>query len=74
MPARLIEHQDRVAARIGGQADLLHVLGHGLGVAPWHDEASAFALGRADRAKDVGPFGSLIVGREGEFRAEPSAG
>jgi hypothetical protein len=52
-----------VAARIDGEADLLQVLGHGLGVAPGHDEAGAFALGRADRTEDVGPLGSLVVRR-----------
>ena len=31
VPAGLIEHQDGVAARIDGPADLLQVLGHGLG-------------------------------------------
>jgi hypothetical protein len=33
VPAGLIEHQDGVAARIDSEADLLQVLGHGLGVA-----------------------------------------
>jgi len=75
VPAGLIEHQDGVAARIDREADLLQVLGHGLGVAPGHDEAGAFALGRADRAEDVGPFGSLIVGRSRASSApRPAAG
>ncbi len=63
MPAGLVEQQHGVAARINGEADLLEMLGHGFGVAPRHDEAGALALGRADRAKDGGPLGSLIVRR-----------
>jgi hypothetical protein len=57
-----------MGARIDRRTDLLEMRGHGLSVAPWHDETGAFALGRADGAEDVGPFGSLIV-----RRARPSA-
>jgi hypothetical protein len=63
VPAGLVEHQHGVAARIDREADLPEVLGHGLGVAPGHHEAGALALGRADRAEDGGPLGSLIMRR-----------
>ena len=36
---------------------------HRRGVAERHDEAGALALGRADRAEDVGPGGALVVRR-----------
>jgi hypothetical protein len=63
MPAGLIEHQNGVGTLIDRRADLLEVLGHGLGVAPGHDETGSFALGRADRPEDVGPLRALIVRR-----------
>ncbi len=63
MPASLVEQENSVAAWIDGQADFLEMLGHGLRVAPGHDEAGALALGGADRAEDVGPFRALIVRR-----------
>ena len=61
VPTGLVEHQDGVAAGIDREADLLEMLGHGLGVAPGHDKAGALALGGADRPEDVGPLRSLIV-------------
>ena len=51
------------------------VLLHRLGVAERHDDAGALALGRADRAEDVGPGGALVVRRPGPgAAARPPAG
>ncbi len=56
-------------------ADLDQVRFHGVGVAPGHDQASALALGRANRAEDVGPFGALVVcGPRPGAASGPSAG
>ena len=63
MPSGLVEQENRVAAGIDGCADFLEVLGHGLRVAPGHDEPRAFAFGGTDRAEEVGPLGALIVRR-----------
>ena len=65
MPAGLIEQQDGVGARRDFGADRLQMLGHGVGVAVGHDEAGALALGRADRAEDIGPFRALVMWRAG---------
>lgn len=43
-------------------ADLVQMCSHRVGVAVWHDQAGALALGRADRPEDVGPPGALVVG------------
>jgi hypothetical protein len=56
-------------------ADLEQVCLHGMGVAVRHDQAGALALGRADRAEDVGPFGALVVcGPRPGSASGPSAG
>ena len=49
MPARLVEHEDGVRVRRHHGADLVEMRLHRGGVAVWHDEAGALALGRADR-------------------------
>ena len=43
------------------RTDLGEVGGHRLAVTTGHDEARALALGRADRAEDVGGLRALIV-------------
>ena len=63
MPSGLIDDEKSVRARIDGGADFLKMRVHGVGVAPWQDEAGAFACRRADRAEDIGPCGALIVRR-----------
>lgn len=63
VPARLVEHQHRVGAGIDGEADLGEVRLHGLGVGEGHHEPGGLALGRADRAEDVGPLRALIARR-----------
>ena len=75
VPAGLIEDQNGMGARLDGLADLLQMLGHGLGVAPWHDETSGLALLWADGPEDIGPFGALIVRGAGTRAASrPAAG
>ena len=61
VPSGLIDHQHGVGPGIDREADLGQVRLHGLGVAPWHDQARALALGRADRTEYVGPLGALVV-------------
>jgi hypothetical protein len=46
-------------------ADLVKVGLHGGGVAPGHDEACAFSVGRADCSQDIGPLRALVVRRAG---------
>jgi hypothetical protein len=65
MPAGLIDDQDCMSAGIDGRGDFREMGVHRLGVAPGQDEADAFALFRTDCAKDIGPFGALIVRRAG---------
>ena len=67
MPACLIHYEDSVGV-VGNMArDLGQVLGHGVGVAPWHDESSRLAMLGTDRAKDVSRTGALVMwcGRPG---------
>jgi hypothetical protein len=48
---------------------------HRRDVAPGHDQPGALAFGGADCAKDVGPFGALVVGCAGPGSpADPAAG
>ena len=63
MPARLIEDQDGVGARIDHGADLAEVLLHGGCIAPGHNQAGALALLRTDRAEDIGGLRTLVVRR-----------
>src|ERR1700710_2908703 len=62
VPAGLIEDQHGVAAGIDGLTDLLEVLAHRRGLAPWHDKAGPLPLGGAHRAKQIGRHGPLILG------------
>ncbi len=70
MPAGLVqnEHGMGVGGDIGG--DFLQMCGHGVGIAPGHDQPGGLALLRANRAEDVGPFGALVV-RRARTRAAP---
>src|SRR3712207_2203705 len=61
VPARLVSEQHGMRAGRHGLADLLQLRGHGLGVAIGQDQTRTFALLWADRAKDVGPGGALVV-------------
>jgi len=63
MPSGLIEEQDGVGAGRDVEGDFLEVHVHGLAVAAGHDDAGAFSLGRADRAKDPGRCPALVLGR-----------
>ena len=75
MPAGLVEDEDGVGARRDRGTDLVEMRLHRGRVAVGHDETSALALIRADRAEDVGPLGALVVGRPGAGAAtSPAAG
>ena len=70
VPSGLVEHQHGMGARSDGGADLRRCACIAWRVAAGHDEAGALALGRADRAEDVGPLGALVV-RRARPRAAP---
>ena len=65
MPSGLIDNHHRMGARIDGLADLGQMRRHRRDVTPGHDQPGALALGGADGAEDVGPFGALVVGCAG---------
>lgn len=54
-----------MSAGIDSGSDLRQMGVHRLGIAPWQNKTDALALGWADGAEDIGPLGSLIVGRAG---------
>ena len=61
MPAGLIHYEDSVGV-VGNMArDLGQMLGHSVGIAPWHDESSGLAMLGTDRAEDIGRAGALVV-------------
>jgi len=75
MPAGPVEDENGVGVGGDGGADLVEVRLHGGGVAERHDDAGTLALGRADRAEDIGPGGALVVRRAGPGAAlRPPAG
>lgn len=64
-----------MSAGIDYRRDLGEVDGHGVGVAPRHDEPRAFARLRADGAEDVGGFRALVMGcRRPRAAPRPAAG
>jgi hypothetical protein len=63
VPARLIDEEEGVRVRGDGERYLVEMQAHRLGVAERQDQARGLALGRADRAEDVGRAGPLIVRR-----------
>ena len=63
MPSGLVDDHYTMGPGIDHRADLGQVRLHGVGITPRHDQPRALTLGRADRAKYVGPFGALVVRR-----------
>lgn len=63
VPPGLIDDKNGMGVRRHFGADQLQVLRHRMGVGPRHDETGALTLGRADCAKNVSPFGPLVVRR-----------
>ena len=63
VPTGLIHQHDRVSARGHGERYLGEMQRHGLGIAEGQDEACSLAEFRADRAKDIGRFRPLVLGR-----------
>lgn len=61
VPACLIHDEDSVRVGIDVSGDFGQMLGHGVGVAPWHDQRGRLAELRADCAEDVGRPCALIV-------------
>jgi hypothetical protein len=62
MPASLIHQQHGVGTGRDGERYFGQMERHGLGVAEGQDQTGAFAVFRADGAKDIGGFRSLILG------------
>ena len=60
MPARLVHEDEGMGARRDRLRDLVQVQGHALGRAAGQNQASAFAVSRADRTEDVGRRRSLV--------------
>jgi hypothetical protein len=69
MPSGPIEDENGVRPRIDSGGDDRQMGVHRLGVAPWQNEADAFAPLRADGAEDIGRLGTLIVRRAGTCSA-----
>ena len=63
VPTGLIHQHDRVSAGCDGERYLVQMQGHGFGIAEGQHQPCALAVFRADRAKDVGRFRPLILGR-----------
>jgi hypothetical protein len=63
VPTSLIHQHGRVSAGCDGERYLGKMQGHGFGTAEGQDQPGSLAKLRADRAKDVGRFGPLILGR-----------
>ena len=63
MPARLIEDENGVMARLDLGADFGEVGVHAMAVAMGHDHAGGRPVLWADRPEDVGPLRALILGR-----------
>jgi hypothetical protein len=54
VPPRLIHDEDGMSIVCDMTGDFSQMLGHGIGIAPWHDQRCRLAELRADRAEDVG--------------------
>ena len=65
MLASPVQQQRRVTARFDLPGDGCQVLGHGVGVAPRHDQRRPLALLGADGAEDVGRYRALVLRRRG---------
>lgn len=61
VPARLIEDQHRMRARRDRGGDLGEVQSHRLNVAGGQNEAGGLTVLRADRTKDIGGSGTLVL-------------
>ena len=60
VPAGAVEQKDGVSAPGDAAADLLEMELHGFGVGVRQGERRAFALGRADRAEEIGALVALV--------------
>jgi len=63
VPTGLIDDQNCMGASGDLCADQFQMFSHGMGVGPRHDEPGTLSLGGADCAKEIGPFGALVVRR-----------
>ena len=63
MPPGLIHDHHSMGAKRHGSSDFSKMQVHRIGIAERQDEPCALAKGRADRSKDVGRCGSLIMRR-----------
>jgi len=70
VPSGLVQKQHRMSAWRYGGGDFLEVQRHALGIAAGQDQGGALALGRTDRAENVGGRGALIL-RGGWARPAP---
>ena len=62
VPTSLIEQQDRMGARGDVEGDFLKAHAHRLAVAPGHDDAGGFTLGRTDRTEKPRRGAQLVLG------------
>ena len=75
VPARLVHQQNGVGVDGDGLGYLGQMQVHRRGVAAGQDETRCLALGRTDRAEDVGRLGPLIVrGRRPRAAQSPTPG
>lgn len=65
VPAGLIHDEDGMGTGCNSGADFGEMGVHRVGIAPRQDQADGFAAFRADGPEDIGPFGALIVRRDG---------
>jgi hypothetical protein len=63
MPPGLIHDHHSMCAKRNGSSDFSKMQVHRIGIAERQDEPRTLAKGRADRSKDVGRCGSLIMRR-----------
>ena len=70
VPAGLIENEDRVSAGGYSCSDLVEMKLHGFGIAERENEGSAGPTFGADRTKQIGRLGALIMNGPGT-RARP---
>jgi hypothetical protein len=75
VPFGLVEQHDGVRVGGNGGCDFGEVQGHRCGIATRHDDRRRLALGRADRAEEIGRGGPLILRRRGAGAApRPASG
>ncbi|WP_210170359.1 MULTISPECIES: hypothetical protein, partial [unclassified Rhizobium] len=65
MSRTLIHSEGNSQGQVNVARDFGQMLGHGIGVAPRHDEGCGLAEPRADRSEDIGRPSALVVRADG---------